>query len=589
MINAGNIVMKQSIYIIIGLVMGGLSWLSFSFGFFSGVENFFEDRLFSQKAIHDAVLIIEIDDESIQKIGQWPWPRSVFADFFSVLNESAPSGVALDVLFSEQSRLGAEDDARLEHILGEVSFPVVMPAEAVRFIDGHQASSILKPLPSILAAPQVSLGHVNMIIDRDGVVRRFPAQIHESIGDATISFQSFAGEAASRTLPESFERDLAPIERIVFAAPAGQIRRIPFWRVIEGDIDASVLFGKLLFVGSTAGDLHDEQIVPVGGGAAMPGVEIQAHIANMLLQEYRLRALSPFLMIVWLLAAALVPALLFVRSRKAVLLIALNIVIGFLYTAAIILLFERGIAVNFIHISMAWVLSTAALFGYRYSIGERERKYMRRAFSKYVSKDVLAEILYDPSRVSLGGEEREVTVFFSDIRGFTTLSEKTTPTELVRILNEYFTEMGEEVLAYNGVLDKYIGDAIMAFWGAPIADPDQADHALQASLGMSKRLDAFNARLEKRGDPQIDIGIGLYTGPAIVGNVGSEERFDYTVIGDTVNAASRLEGLNKEYKTRIIISETTKQKLKKSYNIKPLGSAQVKGRTEPIAIYTVEA
>ncbi len=213
---------------------------------------------------------------------------------------------------------------------------------------------------------------------------------------------------------------------------------------------------------------------------------------------------------------------------------------------------------------------------------------MKNLFSKYVSKDVLNEILSDPSKVALGGEEKEVTVFFSDIRGFTTISEKTTPKELVRILNTYFTAMTKEVLDNGGVLDKYIGDAIMAFWGAPIADPDQAENALKASLSMLEQLKELNKELRALGDPEIHIGIGLYTGPAIVGNVGSDLRFDYTVMGDTVNVASRLEGLNKEYKTEIIIGETTKNKIKGNYVFRALGSVAVKGRKEPLNIYTIE-
>jgi adenylate cyclase len=189
--------------------------------------------------------------------------------------------------------------------------------------------------------------------------------------------------------------------------------------------------------------------------------------------------------------------------------------------------------------------------------------------------------------VILGGEEREVTVLFSDIRGFTTLSEATAPHELVAVLNRYFTLMTNEVFKHQGVLDKYIGDAIMAFWGAPIADPLQADHALAAARGMIDRLKEFNAELVREGKPTIDIGVGLYTGPVVVGNIGAESRFDYTVIGDTVNTASRLEGLNKEYGTHVIIGESTKQKLTASYPLSPLGGVKVKGKEQSVEIYAV--
>ncbi len=221
-------------------------------------------------------------------------------------------------------------------------------------------------------------------------------------------------------------------------------------------------------------------------------------------------------------------------------------------------------------------------------MGERYKRELKMLFSKYVSPQVLHTMLDNPSSVSLGGEEREITVLFSDIRGFTTLSEAVTPKELVRILNKYFTAMTGEVLRHGGVLDKYIGDAIMAFWGAPLSDAHQADHAVRAAQGMLVRLRVLNEELRAAGDPEIHIGVGIYTGPAVVGNMGSDLRFDYTAMGDTVNIASRLEGLNKEYKTEIIIGESTKEKLRDKVQFRSLGAVKVKGRNEPVLIYAVE-
>ena len=266
----------------------------------------------------------------------------------------------------------------------------------------------------------------------------------------------------------------------------------------------------------------------------------------------------------------------------------MSVVLGAVYFFAIVFLFQYGISVNLIHISLAWILSTIVLFGYRHFVAERERRGLKNVFSKYASKEVVSEILKDPGRVKLGGEEKEITIFFSDIRSFTTWSEQTTPKKLVSILNRYFTAMSEEVLNNGGVLDKYIGDAIMAFWGAPIGDPEQADKAITASLSMLEKLKKLNVELKAEGEPEIKIGIGLFTGPAVVGNVGSEKRFNYTAIGDTVNVGSRLEGLTKEYNVQLVIGETTKNRAKGSYNFKFLASAAVKGRVEPINIYTIE-
>jgi class 3 adenylate cyclase len=218
---------------------------------------------------------------------------------------------------------------------------------------------------------------------------------------------------------------------------------------------------------------------------------------------------------------------------------------------------------------------------------ESRRELLERTFEKYVSTSVLAEILGDPSNIHLGGEGKAVTVFFSDIRGFTPIAETMDPQALVALLNRYFEVMSEEIVKTGGTIDKYIGDAIMAFWGAPIEDAEQAEHAVQASLTMLQKLKELNKELAADGHPEIAIRIGLHTGRAIVGNVGSTRRFDYTAIGDTVNAASRMEGLNKEHGTQIIISDMVRNLLRDKTKWRPLGPVTVKGKSEPINIYTL--
>jgi adenylate cyclase len=189
--------------------------------------------------------------------------------------------------------------------------------------------------------------------------------------------------------------------------------------------------------------------------------------------------------------------------------------------------------------------------------------------------------------VALGGQEKEMTILFSDIRGFTTMSEGLQPKELIRIMNNYFSAMTEEILRHDGIIDKYIGDAIMAFWGAPLDDPNHATKALEAALAMVERLKKINLDFKAQGDPEINIGIGLYTGLAVVGNVGSNLKVNYTVLGDTVNTASRLEGQTKEYGVKIILGESTKNRAQGNYQFKSLGSTKVKGKEIPINIYTV--
>ncbi|MEK7148881.1 MAG: adenylate/guanylate cyclase domain-containing protein [Patescibacteria group bacterium] len=574
----------------IGAMSGALAIASFSLGLFSGLESFFEDLFFTEKAVSRHIVIADIDNESINTIGQWPWPRSVFAKAIIEMSKNPPQTLGIDVIFPEHSRIGIGDDNELARALQSASYPIIMPIEADPLsLQGEKpsANNFVRPLPEFASQRSVTLAHVNLILDRDGIVRKFPPKIFDRTASTTIN--AFSYEAARKSgYPIPNEEDLLGMNRIVFAGPTGSILRIPFWKILDGSA-SELVKGKIVFLGATAADLHDEKPTPLGRGTEMPGVEIQANIANMLISGYRLTPLHQAYSNLWILIAALLPALIFIVLRhRTIQPILINIFFGGVQTLAVVFAFESGVVANIIHINGAWILSTSAIVAYRYFFGERERAQMRKTFSKYVSKDVLEEILKHPEMVKLGGEEKEITVFFSDIRGFTTISEKTTPKELVRILNEYFTSMSEEVLNHKGVLDKYIGDAIMAFWGAPIEDPDQADNALRASIAMMQKLKILNEKLQKNGDPEINIGIGLYTGPAIVGNIGSEMRFDYTIIGDTVNVASRLEGLNKEFKTNIIIGESTKNKLRGAYSFKPLGSVSVKGRKEPLNIYTVD-
>ncbi len=226
-----------------------------------------------------------------------------------------------------------------------------------------------------------------------------------------------------------------------------------------------------------------------------------------------------------------------------------------------------------------------ALFSYRKH--EREKQEIREAFQNYFSPQILEAILREPERLKLGGQRREVTVLFSDIRSFTAITERLAPQQLTRLLQEYFSEMAEAVFVTDGIVDKYIGDAIMAFWGAPIEQQDQADRAVRTAIDMTKRLAALQAKWAKEGLPFIDIGIGINLGIATVGNFGSAKRFDYTVIGDTVNAASRLEALNKDYKSHIIISESTKEQLTGAVEVRDLGEVQVRGKEKSIRIFEV--
>jgi adenylate cyclase len=229
-----------------------------------------------------------------------------------------------------------------------------------------------------------------------------------------------------------------------------------------------------------------------------------------------------------------------------------------------------------------------ALFGgtaYRYFVEDREKRKMRNLFGRFVAKDVCEQLIANPSLAELGGRRREMTVLFSDIRGFTTVTEKGDPEALVAQLNEYFSRMVDVVFRNHGTIDKFVGDMVMALFSAPLDDASHADHAAATACEMVKELGELNRKWAAEGRAQLDIGIGINSGDMIAGNIGSSSIMSYTVIGDNVNLGARLESLNKEYGTRIIISDATRSRLKEAYDIRPLGDVVVKGKTRPVAIF----
>ena len=234
---------------------------------------------------------------------------------------------------------------------------------------------------------------------------------------------------------------------------------------------------------------------------------------------------------------------------------------------------------------VSWTLMFFSGVIYHRYMEAKEKQFVEGTFGKYVSSQVVKELLKHPELLKLGGQKKNLTIFFSDIRSFTTLSEGMDPQDLVNFLNEYLTEMTNIAFENDGVVDKYIGDAMMAFWGAPIEDPEHPMKACRAALQMLDKLEELKLKWKEEGKPQINIGIGLNTADVTIGNMGSEARFDYTVMGDGVNLASRLEGINKQYKTHVIISQFTYERVKDKFITRMIDKVAVKGKKEPVVIY----
>jgi adenylate cyclase len=361
------------------------------------------------------------------------------------------------------------------------------------------------------------------------------------------------------------------------------------WGQVSGgeppDLAADVFAGKIVFVGLNVSGLLDVFQTPLGRGS-MPGIQLHASVADSILSN-RFLARSPR----WLSATVVVAGAIAVGLMAATWAFwwaaGMTLLLVIAWTGVSLWTFDRGV---WIAMAQPLTAGAAALFAgtaYRYFVEDAEKRKVSGLFGRYVSRDVYKQLMANPDLAALGGARREMTVLFSDLRGFTTITEKGEPEALVQQLNEYFTRMVDIVFRNGGTIDKFVGDMVMALFGAPVDDVDHADAAVTAAVEMVRELGELNRHWAAIGRVQLDIGVGINSGDMIAGNIGSSAIMSYTVIGDNVNLGSRLESLNKEYRTRIIISEATRSRLTRSFELRPLGGVVVKGKTKPVEILEV--
>ena len=493
----------------------------------------------------------------------------------------------------------------------------------------------LEPRPSItppfaeLAAAARGIGHTLLVLDEDGPVRRTSplvraaGRVLPSLPLATImlargvsaidvTIDQMALAAGTMTAPlmlqpvREFEgHELSACRALVpWRGPAQNTNGQPTFasfsfyslfrsqqQVIEGEkpeIDPATFRDRIVIVGATAQGLGDVFTTPFGKGK-IPGPEVHANVIDGFLSNRTIAPMPRSQAITLTLGVALLVALAgwfaphaWVTGASAAMLAG---ALAWLAVAA----FSRGLWVPVTVPGLAIIFAFVGDLAWKYIVEGREKRQIKKLFSRYVAKDVYEQLLADPSLAALGGARRHMTVLFSDVRGFTTLSEKGSPEEVVGQLNEYFSRMTEVLFEHRGTLDKFVGDMVMGLFGAPLADEDHAEHAVQTALAMSTALDELNREWLSRGRAALDIGIGINTGDMVAGNIGSDTIMSYTVIGDAVNLGARLESLNKDYGTRIIISEATRERLKGRYDIHPLGDVIVKGKSKPVAIFEVKS
>jgi adenylate cyclase len=576
------------------------------------------------------IVIVKIDEESMGKLGRWPWPREKLAELIHTLTEWEARVIGIDIIFAERestvadSRLAEAMDESGSVVLGyffltseeEIRGPIGMrqredirpqPFNVVQFKpEGASEFTLLEGLDMRSNIPMVSekasgLGFMNVFPDDDGTIRwvpllmRFQDEIYPS-----LALQVLKGYLGSSGLflkvSDSGVEQVLLGETVIPADERGQFLvnyrgwrstfpSYSFSKVISEEVPKEDFRNKIVLVGATAIGLYDARVTPFG--REVPGVEIHATVIdNILHRDFILRP-------VWIRAInipviilmALIPGLLISRLSP---LRGAFISMGLLFIYVVAnwyFLVNQGMWINLVYPMVAFSGVFVAVTVYQYVTEEREKRKIRGAFQFFVSPGVVNEILKDPGKLKLGGERKVLTVLFSDIRDFTHLSETLPPDTLTKLLNLFLTPMTDIVFKHQGTLDKYMGDAIMAIFGAPLEQNDHAEKACHTALDMVGALRDLQRSWKIDGIPEISMGIGINTGPMSVGNMGSDMLFDYTVVGDHVNLGSRLEKLNREYGTNVIISEFTHRYIEDTFICRELDIVRVRGRKEPVRIF----
>ncbi|MCC6988782.1 MAG: adenylate/guanylate cyclase domain-containing protein [Acidobacteria bacterium] len=486
---------------------------------------------------------------------------------------------------------------------------------------------LVPPFPALAQAAR-GIGHARVAYDLDGPWRRYVPFVAVD-GHVVPSLPMAAALLATGLAPEQVSASRAAlhlgaarvpwIEQVVpdYYGPAQTVWRplVPFrgptmradntptfpsysfqdiflaeQQLLAGEtphLDPAVFKDRIVVVGVTAQGLMDLFTTPFGEGR-MPGAEVHANVIDGVLNGRAVAPAAPWQrMAVTLTPARAIAAVGALAAPWITAAAAAAAAAGVVWYATRAL--GAGLWLPVVVPVTACLLTFLADLAWMYFVEGREKRRVKRLFSRYVSKDVYQQLLASPAEAVLGGQRREMTVLFSDMRGFTTLSESGEAEDLVRQLNQYFTRMVEVVFANRGTIDKFVGDMVMALYGAPLDDPDHADHAVQTALDMVRELRQLNRIWAVEGRTELDIGIGINTGEMIAGNIGSDTIMSYTVIGDNVNLGARLESLNKDFGTRILISDATRRQLKGTYDIRPLGEVTVKGKTRAVQVFEVRA
>ncbi len=617
----------------------------FTLGWLKVVDYKIMDQMFELRGpgeFSESINVVAMGDGSLNALGRWPWRRAYMASFINIMNKYDLRTLVFDVLFLEEDEEHPGDDVLLRNqteLLGNVLYPFYgIPEHIYRettykiHIDETQRKILEKSslgkvselenpenlievggvsLPiSSLCEVAAGVGAINADSDSDGIYRRVPlvlrfedlivpnmalASVLNYLGaqkeDVTITpGRSITIKTDSDTIVIPVDSKYQMMVNHTGDFKPDNINVASFIQIVRSDyddmedppIDLTILKEKMAFIGLTGTGTADLSPTPYSN--VYPMVGFLATISSNILEGNFLRPV-PSWVNYFIIVSIILMAILITVKFKALPSAILNIIMGTVYFYLSYMLFKNEYVVSTFYPLMGIFFSYTSFTVYKFATEEEEKKIIRNMFQRYVSTQVVDVLLDKPDQIRLGGQRKLLTVFFSDIRGFTSMSEKLQPEEVVQVLNEYLTEMIKIVFKYNGTLDKFMGDAVMALWGAPVEQNDHSIQAVRAAWEMKKTLKKLQKKWAREGKKSIAVGMGINTGDVVVGNMGSEQFADYTVIGDNVNLAARLEE-NAE-PDQILISETTYEQVKDMIRAKKMPPLKVKGKEKPVKVYEV--
>jgi adenylate cyclase len=599
---------------------------------FSGILNTFELKAYDLLSRNlnpaeppDDIVIIKVDQQSIDALNaegiRWPWPRQMYAPLVDYLSEA--DAVFIDILFTEPSSYGEEDDLVLSKAIKKASnvyLPVFLTNRekdlSEKDMEFLEKISVKGKVPAAMAFNSVvtpidalkfsvrGAGNVTIPPDEDGVYRRVPLIFNSgeytiphfilsylinegriTIKDGSIYIDGSKIPLREQALMLRYFRKTSPFPAI----SAVEVLRSYLENSLSGNpsVKKEYFRGKKVFIGLTAAGLYD--LKPTAVSSISTGVVIHATTLENIINKTFIKPINNIYTVVFMFLICFLINFSVIRYHSVYANLSVFLILFLIAVSIPALLFKNALYMGIVSPSVSLVVGFIISAAYSYATEGKERRFIKKTFSRYMDKKIVEHILKNPVLIKPGGQRKHITVFFADIAGFTTIAEKVPAEETAKILHTILNSFTEVIIRNSGVIDKYIGDCIMAFWGAPVADEKDEINACRCALQCMEALEEINRAFRAEGLSEIAVRIGIHSGDAIVGNLGSDRLFDYTAVGDTVNLASRLESANKLFNTQIIISEETLKKTDDMFFTRQLGMLEVKGKNIPVRIFELIA